>query len=680
MLKGQKWLGPEFWLIALFVAFSSGLFFANYTIGRGIDVNGTTVQIAGRQRLMATRIPRWLLELKENPGNPEALTELRRDFDGFNRILEAFVRGGTAELQPGTVFDIKPSDLPAPAQKTALALEQVWGPIQTSLAALLATDNAAPEAVDRAIALMRSNERALFGLESKLIGEISVDSFAVAGRLRTVQAIGAVLGIGFFFFLIWLFSRQLKAVREAKKETDEILQTVPSGLFLLDRKFKLGEQHSAQLEQILGRSDLNGQDFFELLKSMIPEGSVETARNYMGLLFSDRVVESLVVYLNPLDKVEVQIRGEAGRMEKRYLGFAFRRVLDGTVLKHLLVSVTDNTDRVLLGQELERIKAEADQQTERTLEMIQSLMKVDAKVLKERLGKWEALITQTNDALKRSGRTQTEFSDLINHVFRPMHILKGEAAALNLTFMAQRASAIERELAELRTKSDLTGNDFLPVTVRLEELFAQFHTVRALVNRLVSLPSAAAPAHVVAAPTQLEDIADKIASKAGKHAKYSRTGLTDSEIPTHLRGAVQDILLQMIRNAIAHGIELPSERNRLKKPEVGQLKAEVKLNADKTVELSFRDDGQGIDFARVRARAVKMGKVSIADAEKLEAKKLIGYLFEPGFSTTDEVSDLAGRGVGLDIVREHLKRLNGRVSLATGVHEYTLFRFALPAS
>lgn len=672
----RRWLGPEFWLIALFVVFSSGLFFTNYTIGRAIDVNGTTVQIAGRQRLMATRLPRWLLELKENPGNPAVLKRLKDDFDGFNSIMNAFVRGGTTELRPGEPVEISPSDLPAAARATAVNLDKSWEPIQTTLAALLATDNAAPEAVERALEVLRKNEAALFGLESRLIGEISVDSFAVAGRLRVVQAIGAALAITFFLFLIYLFSRQLRVARTAKKETDEILQTVPSGLFLLDRKFKLGEQHSAQLEQILGRSDLNGQDFFELLKSMIPEGSVETARNYLGLLFSDRVVESLVVYLNPLDKVEVQIRGEAGRLEKRYLGFAFRRVLDGTVLKHLLVSVADNTDRVMMGQELERVKAEADQQTERTLEMIQSLMQVEPKVLKERLSKWELLINQTNESLKRSGRTHGEFSDLINAVFRPMHTLKGEASALNLSFLAQRAGAIERELAELRTKSELTGNDFLPVTVRLDELFAQFHTVRGLVSRLVSLPSTA-PA-IAAAPTQLEEITIGLARKAGKHVKFTRLGLRDSEIPAHLRVAVQDILLQMIRNAVAHGIETPAERAKLKKPETGQLKAEIKTIGANQLELSFRDDGRGINFAKVRAKLVKMGRATLEQAERLEVKQLIGYLFEPGFSTSEEVTDMAGRGVGLDIVREHLKKHHGKVSLATGANEHTLFRFTFP--
>jgi len=680
MPTGRKWLGPEFYLIALFVIFSTALFYANYTIGRSIDVNGVSVQVAGRQRLMATRLPRWLLELRENPGDPGVLGELKKDFDGFNTILEAFARGGQAEMQPGVVFDIKPTDLPAAARQTVLTLEQVWTPINTSLAALLATDNAAPEAVDRARTLLRQNERGLLGLQSKLIGEISVDSFAVAGRLRTVQMIGAVIAVTFFFFLIYLFSRQLRVAREAKKETDEILQTVPSGLFLLDRNYLFGEQHSAQLEQILGRSDLKGQNFFEMLKAMIPEGSVETARNYLGLLFSDRVVESLVVYLNPLDKVEVQIRGETGRMEKRFLGFSFRRVLDGLTLKHLLVSVTDNTDRVMLGQELERIKADADQQTERTLEMIQSLMQVEPRILKERLRKWEGFIMQTNEALKRSGRTQSEFSDLINQVFRPMHSLKGEAAALNLSFLAQRAGAIERELAELRTRSELTGNDFLPVTVRLEELFAQFHTVRGLVNRLVSLPASSQMPSVAAAHTQLEDIASEIARKAGRMVKLTRVGIKDSEIPSHLKGAVQDILLQMVRNSVAHGIETPSERVKARKPETGQLKAELKLLPNNHLELTFRDDGRGIDFAKVRARAVKMGRVTLDQAEKLEAKQLIGYLFEPGFSTSDEVTDLAGRGVGLDIVREHLKRYNGRVSLATGANEHTLFRFTFPAA
>jgi signal transduction histidine kinase len=694
-MKLPRWLGPEFQLILVFVLISGALGITGYRFGAQVERNGNIVQVAGRQRLEIQRIMRWLLEVGAASGaaRDSARAELRRDFDAMNEIMSALRDGGDVRLGPTTVLSLARDSVPTVARPTFEQLDQQWQKFAGRIGPLVDADRAPDDVqLQKALEYGRAAEPALSGLASRFVGEVSIDSFRTAGQIRVLQLVGAGIAVFFFFFLVYLYSRQLKRVRSAQKETDEILQTVPAGLFLLDRQVKLGAQHSAQLEKILQRGDLKGADFFAVLSGMVASETLVTARDYIGLLLGDRVNEHLVASLNPLDEVEVQVAGDAGRPEKRWLGFAFRRVLENGKLTHLLVTVTDVTDRVLLSRKLEQVEAQSDQQAERLLDLFLNLTHVEQGLLEVRLERWERLLREANEVLKHQAGTQNEFHQLINQVFRPIHALKGEAAALDLGVIVQRAQAVERELADLRTReAELSGNDFLPVTVRLEDLFAQFDAVRKVTRRLSELsrsPSAAidrsgplpeAPQRHSAWDMAL-DLTQRAAQSLGKQVKLEMRGLDDAMVPEHLRQPLLDVLLQLVRNAVAHGIEMPQERTRAGKAPAGKLDASFSRAADGSFEFSFRDDGRGIDFERIRQRAVSLGKMSAEQAQQLQPRQLAALIFEPGFSTADLPGDTAGRGVGLDLVRDRIKRLGGQVGVGTGPGQYTQFKVRLPAA
>lgn len=694
-VKLPRWLGPEFQLILAFVLISGGLGYAGYRVGAQVERNGNTVQVVGRQRLEIQRVMRWLLEVGAASGaaRDSARAELKRDFDAMNTMMDALRDGGEVKLGPTVTIPLTRDSVPQAARATFEQLDGQWQKFAGRISPLVDTARAPDDLqLQKALEYARAAEPALTGLASRFVGEVSIDSFATAGRIRVLQMVGAAIAVFFFFFLVYLYSRQLKKVRTAQKETDEILQTVPAGLFLLDRNLKLGAQHSAQLERILQRSELVGADFFQLLSNMVANETLVTARDYVGLLLGDRVNEHLVASLNPLDEVEVQVAGESGRSERRWLGFAFRRVLEDGKLTHLLVTVTDVTDRVLLSRKLEQVEAQSDQQAERLLDLFLNLTHVEQGLLEVRLERWERLLREANEVLKHQAGSQDEFHQLINQVFRPIHALKGEAAALDLNVIVQRAQAVERELADLRTREvGLTGNDFLPVTVRLEDLFAQFDAVRKVTRRLSELAKSAPPkpvdrnAPLPEAPQRhsawemAADLTQRAAQSLGKRARLTMHGLDDAMVPEHLRQPLLDILLQLVRNAVAHGIEMPDERGKAGKQPDGQLDASFSRGADGSFEFCFRDDGRGIDFERIRQRAVSLGKLTTEQAAQLQPRQLAGLIFEPGFSTADLPGDTAGRGVGLDLVRDRIKRLGGQVGVGTGPGQYTQFKVRLPA-
>lgn len=152
----------------------------------------------------------------------------------------------------------------------------------------------------------------------------------------------------------------------------------------------------------------------------------------------------------------------------------------------------------------------------------------------------------------------------------------------------------------------------------------------------------------------------------------------DTEVDRAILEQLRDPLIHLVRNAVGHGIENPEERAAAGKPETGNIELIAKT-AGPWVEVVLKDDGRGIDVARVRDRAVETGIVTREEIAGSEDDEVVDLLFEAGLSTADEVTELSGRGVGLDVVRSRMVRLGGRSSLrsTTGVGTEVVLRVPL---
>ncbi|MDR3496559.1 MAG: chemotaxis protein CheA [Ancalomicrobiaceae bacterium] len=141
--------------------------------------------------------------------------------------------------------------------------------------------------------------------------------------------------------------------------------------------------------------------------------------------------------------------------------------------------------------------------------------------------------------------------------------------------------------------------------------------------------------------------------------------------------ALGDPILHIVRNSLDHGIEQPSDRLAAGKPATATLLLKAYQEADNVV-IEIRDDGRGIDPAAIRAAAVAKGVLDQARADALSDQEAINLIYHPGFSTAAVVSDLSGRGVGMDVVRTTIEKLAGRVSVTSRVGEGTRTRLSLP--
>ncbi|MDG0809509.1 chemotaxis protein CheA [Cohnella rhizosphaerae] len=151
----------------------------------------------------------------------------------------------------------------------------------------------------------------------------------------------------------------------------------------------------------------------------------------------------------------------------------------------------------------------------------------------------------------------------------------------------------------------------------------------------------------------------------------------DTELDRTLIEEIADPLIHLIRNAVDHGLELPEVRERAGKSRQGILRIKA-AHEDNQVVIYVEDDGAGIDPAKMRSSAVGKGIISQEEADALGDREAIDLIFRPGFSTAQRVSDVSGRGVGMDIVASHIEKLNGMIDIRSELGRGTSFKIKLP--
>lgn len=166
------------------------------------------------------------------------------------------------------------------------------------------------------------------------------------------------------------------------------------------------------------------------------------------------------------------------------------------------------------------------------------------------------------------------------------------------------------------------------------------------------------------------------AKSTGKQVELDLSG-SETELDNNIIQQISDPLVHLVRNSVAHGIELPEGRRKADKSEIGRVTLRA-YHRGNHIYIEVEDDGRGIDYDRVRASAVDRGLVSHETASSLTERELREMLFHPGFTTAPLKTELAGRGVGLDVVRANLNSLNGEIEIQSTAGAGTKFILKVP--
>lgn len=540
-------------------------------------------------------------------------------------------------------------------------------------------------------------------------GEINSDIASMRQALNTliqdqtilvkrVQFIGILLAFGVFLAIVFGALRRLRQTDEelliAQRQTDDIMQTINEGLFLVDKDLIIADKYSGKLEEIMQQKNLAGRSLYDVLRGMISQKDMDTLKLFIEQLYNPWVVEELIKDLNPLQQVLVSYVDDKQLSHTKFLKFNFLRVLDDEeTIKNVFVSATDITTEVRLQNQLDKDKEQHDRQ----IATISYLLTVDDVQLARFIRQTKDRIDRMNNILKV--HNTDNLSAKVNQLYRDIHSLKGDASAMKLANIVDIAEKQENLLKTLNDKSDLKGNDFLPFTVGLDELMSAIGFIEDLTRRLnldgnTAIKSTMQNNSFVAfddntahqnAPHDnkwtsfFANYANDIAQRQGKQVEVDVQGFELLDSHPKISAACKDIAMQLLKNAIVHGIEAPEQRLANHKAQNGHISLSL-LPADDNYKLHIRDDGQGINWTKIRQKAVEQGIVSAENAHNLTQRDLLKFMFSSGFSTADHQDEDAGRGIGMDIIHQLAQNLNGKISLNSQPNQFTDISITFPST
>jgi len=224
---------------------------------------------------------------------------------------------------------------------------------------------------------------------------------------------------------------------------------------------------------------------------------------------------------------------------------------------------------------------------------------------------------------------------------------------------------LEKKLSDAKVKGNLVS-DITAMNDKVSNLIFELQS-RVMQIRMVPVSQLFLKFHRI-----IRDIA----KEEKKKIKLVLSG-EETELDKNVIDSISEAMMHLVRNAIDHGIESPSARTKKGKSEEGTILMSATQTGNHIV-LTIRDDGEGINLNSIKEKILQKRLLSKEKTNDLTKEALIDYLFEPGFSTSDEVTSISGRGVGLDIVKSVLESMSGTIEVNSELHQFTEFTIMLP--
>ncbi len=473
-------------------------------------------------------------------------------------------------------------------------------------------------------------------------------------------------------------SEKTKALIIAKKDTDNILNNVNEGFFLLNKQHEISSQYSSALESIFSTKQIANVNLLDFFKNKIPEVEIKDLKDYLLILFDKRVEEDAIKDLNPLTDIEFTFPKEKDNnsVVKKYLNFNFKRIIaDDHEIVELIVTVRDVTSQVLISKELEKEEA----RREKLLQLMLSILDVEPDMLNDFSESAQRELEFINKIMNHD--TIDNYHKLLKKVFRSMHLIKGNAKLLNIDYFAQTAHQFEDMISGIQKKSKIAEEDINPLREKLRELQTGIDEMEKIIEKIgkvLTHKGRKIKADSRSLLKSLENLIDDFSNDINKKIKFDYKNFKTNLIPAKYHLLIKEALIQLVRNSISHGIETPEERKKLKKPQYGIIEVST-FRTNGIVGIRLRDDGRGIQTEKLKEKALQSGKWKADEINNWDDEQLAKLIFLSGITTADKIDMVAGRGVGMDGVKHRIQEHKGDIHVYFSKGKYCEFEINLPA-
>ncbi|MDM8524617.1 ATP-binding protein [Desulfococcaceae bacterium HSG8] len=512
-------------------------------------------------------------------------------------------------------------------------------------------------------------------------------------------------------------------VDEKMQQVNDILNNIDQGLFTLNLDGSVNKEYSSRANEILRVKDIASCSLNEILRL---DAKQENAFNMWLNVIQKRHNKQRwkkLARLAPIHELELNNPADTDIIPD-YVSIAYQKVYDkqGQLSKIMILAMDETEKRMKeLQMKEERQKHESE-------------MKIILGLVNTPPGELSEFIEDTNERMERvrqsvedhltGTRKQREkhpdspaydiTGEEINSLYRDIHTIKGNSGSYGFEMLSAHAHNAEDALEKLRepvkmrrdsvleemiTHLDRLNGDIDQIHSKIKLIFGKDERatmripkshVQHIINTCAAIDRSIQSGQVnglidkciMLSWTPIETITRKYQKIVGRVARWQKKNIRFIVKPEHvffpsdIFSDIDDALLHLIRNAADHGIEPPEVREELGKG-IGQVTFEFK-EEDNARTVIVSDDGKGIDTRKLTEICIGKGFITREEAENLGEKERLNLVFMPGLSTSDKITDISGRGVGMDVVRERFEMVGGTVSIDSTVESGTKITLALP--
>ncbi|MCL2192096.1 MAG: ATP-binding protein [Treponema sp.] len=455
-------------------------------------------------------------------------------------------------------------------------------------------------------------------------------------------------------------------------ERDEVAamrDSLKIGIFFMGRDYIIQDNYSRFLEEVLSDSDLKGKCFIDLLKTSLASKELDAIKDYLGMVF-DRAFDQMTLQeINPLN--ELRYVDPSG--VRKIFRCEFITVDVGKGETFILATIYDITVNAELQERLQREERKRQEEMSNLFELLQ-VDPVTFKAFQE-------------DVRHEFGRVDNILGDsnMSNHeilvdVYQSVHSIKSNAVTLGLRTFGSKVHEVESEIKRLRNiEGDVPFDDMLTLTIEIERLVQENEGFKVMLEKISAFKTGGATRVKSQESLFLESLsktAEKVAADTEKKVRFVASDVDPEALERGPRRVMKEVLMQLVRNSVVHGVETPEDRVSSGKSETGTIRLSIRRTAE-NIHIKLGDDGKGIDFDKIRKKAIGLNLIGEEDAS--DRNRLLNAIFSPGFSTADDEGMHAGRGIGLNLVRDWVRNANGTIKLQTEFGKGTVFNIVFPA-
>jgi two-component system chemotaxis sensor kinase CheA len=474
--------------------------------------------------------------------------------------------------------------------------------------------------------------------------------------------------------VIYLTSNSLTqhalAIQHDLERATTMQDNLKYGLFLLDQNMIIQGAYSKALEKILSVADLQGKAFFDVFSSFKPQER-KGITTYFEMLFKRSFDTKMLDTLNPINEFS-HFSAEAGGVK------SLRSTFSLVEWKRDELYILGTLEDISAEKELAKQLAEAEDIREKEMRALFQVIQLNPRVLGDFIEDTEYEFDRINELLKGRGNLAHEVAA---RLYQSVHAIKSNALLLNLENFSSRMHKLETSIKYIQEQydQDIPVEEFLNIVFDLDNVMKETDWLKAIITKIENFKSSAGPdenQNRYILEETLSQACEKAQTALGKKAQIVFDTIDTDALTQGPRRTIKEVLTQLVRNAVYHGIEAPAERRALGKEAAGCIRLSIAC-AEKLITITLSDDGRGLDFNQIRQKAQNL-KLFRNPAEAADKNRLLQILFSPGFSTAGKVDLHAGRGVGLSLVRDRIKELNGSVSVRTTSGKGTTFIITIP--